>query len=60
MIADKEAEMGVILLLYKICRKYYEVQGPYVEITYLGFLKLPLPWYVAGVMYIHLVMPRQG
>ena len=27
MIADKQAEMSVILLLYEICRKYYEVQG---------------------------------
>ena len=25
MIADKEAEMSVILLLYEICRKYYEL-----------------------------------
>ena len=60
MVTDKEAEMTVMLLLYEICRKYYEVQGPYVEITYLGFLRLPLPYYVAGVMYIHLVTPRQG
>ena len=37
MIADKEAEMTVMLLRYEVCRKYYEVQGPYVEITYLGF-----------------------
>jgi len=43
MIADKEAEMTVMLLLYEICRKYYEVKGPNVEITYLGFLRLPLP-----------------
>ena len=43
MIADKEAEVTLMLLLYEICRKYYEVQGPYVEITYLGFLRLPLP-----------------
>ena len=43
MIADKEAEMSVMLPLYEIYRKYYEVQGPYVEITYLRFLKLPLP-----------------
>ena len=34
MIADKEAEMSVMLLLYETCRKYYEVHGPYVEITY--------------------------
>ena len=60
MIADKEAEMDVLLLLYETCRKYYEVLGPYVEITYLGFLKLPLPYYVAGVMHIHLVTPKQG
>ena len=39
MIADKEAEVTLMLLLYEICRKYYEVQGPYVEITYLGFLR---------------------
>ena len=32
MTADKEAEMSVILLLYEICRKYYEGQGPYVEV----------------------------
>ena len=43
MIADNEAEMSFILLLCEICWKYYEVQGPYVEIAYLGFLKLPLP-----------------
>ena len=30
MIADKEAEMTVMLLLYEVCRKYYEVQGPYL------------------------------
>ena len=60
MIADKEAEMNVMLLLYETCRKYYEVLGPYVEITYLGFLKLPLPYYVAGVMHSHLVTPKQG
>ena len=37
MIADKEAEITVTLLLYEVCRKYYEVQGSYVEITYFGF-----------------------
>ena len=37
MIADKEAEITVMLLLYEVGRKYYEVQGSYVEITYLGF-----------------------
>ena len=36
MIADKEAEMTVMLLRYEVRRRYYEVQGPYVEITYLG------------------------
>ena len=30
MIADKEAEMTVMLLLYEVCRKHYEVQGPYL------------------------------
>ena len=34
MIADREAKMSVMLLLYETCRKYYEVHGPYVEITY--------------------------
>ena len=37
MIADKEAEMTVMLLLYEVYRTYHEVQGPYVEITYLRF-----------------------
>ena len=61
MKGDKEAEITVILLLYEVCRKYYEVQGSYVEISYLGFSrKLPLPWYVAGVMYIHLETAREG
>ena len=61
MIADREAEITVTLLLYEVCRKYYEVQGSYVEISYLGFSrKLPLPWYVAGVMYIHLETAREG
>ena len=40
MIADNEAEMSVILLLCEICRKYYEVQGPYVEIAYWGFTQM--------------------
>ena len=47
MIADREAEMNVMLLLYETCRKYYEVLGL-------------LPYYVAGVMHIHLVTPKQG
>ena len=33
MKGDKEAEITVMLLLYEVCRKYYEVQGSYVEIT---------------------------
>ena len=37
MKGDKEAEITVMLLLYEVCRKYYEVQGSYVEITYLDF-----------------------
>ena len=37
MIADREAEITVTLLLYEVCMKYYEVQGSYVEISYLGF-----------------------
>ena len=39
MIADKEAEITVTLLLYEVCRKYYEVQGSYVEITLFRILK---------------------
>ena len=37
MIANNEAEMTVMLLLYEVRRKYYEARGPYVEIPYLGF-----------------------
>ena len=33
MIADKEAEITVTLLVYEVCRKYHDVQGSYVEIT---------------------------
>ena len=34
MKADKEAEITVTLLVYEVCRKYHDVQGSYVEITY--------------------------
>ena len=59
MIADKEAEMTVMLLPYEVCQKYYEVQGPYVEITYSGFLNFHCRS-VAGVMCIYLVTPGLG
>ena len=31
-IADKEAEMTVMLFLYEVCRKNYEVPGPYIHL----------------------------
>ena len=31
MIADKEAEMTVMLLLYEVCRKDYEVRGSHLR-----------------------------